>query len=135
MGTESNSNEDLPKAACCLVIDREGLILAVSRKDDHDNLNLPGGKLEDNETCSQAAARELLEETGLKAVNLEFVYGEEVLGDVTHWVATYLTKVEGKVTYQTGEGIVRWVDPKRLLKGSFRDYNKKLFDLLKIDYS
>jgi ADP-ribose pyrophosphatase YjhB (NUDIX family) len=129
------SKSDLPKATCVLVINREGLILAVSRRDNYEDLGLPGGKNELNETCSETAARELFEETGLKAKNLEFIYGDECQGKVSYWCATYIAEAEGKIEPRPGEGVVRWVEPKVLIKGSFGPYNQKLFDFLNINYS
>ena len=51
-------------AVCALVLNSEGLILGVSRKDDHTAFGVPGGKVEDNETVVEALHREMLEETG-----------------------------------------------------------------------
>lgn len=52
-------------AVVALVFSPEGKVLAVSRKDDPNDLGLPGGKAEDGETPFEAVVREVEEETGL----------------------------------------------------------------------
>lgn len=126
---------ELPKAACAIVFNKDGLILAVSRKHDITDMGLPGGKVEPDETCAEAAARELFEETGLIAIESEFVFGDECHGEVTYWAAAYLMKVVGKIKQKSNEGIVRWVEPKVVTIGCFGNYNKKLFDALNIKYN
>ena len=47
-------------AVCVLVINKEEYsFLSVSLKEDHEDFNLPGGKLEDNETLEEAGIREV----------------------------------------------------------------------------
>lgn len=60
----------------CAVIDDEGRVL-LSKRDDLNVWNLPGGRLDSGELLADAAAREVHEETGVKAhierpVNLYF---------------------------------------------------------------
>ena len=54
----------MKSAVCVLITDKDKNILSVSRKDNHNDWGLPGGKLEDNESFLDAAIRETLEETG-----------------------------------------------------------------------
>lgn len=144
---------EFPRAACVLSVNDAGKCLAVSRLKDpcpgcggtdrnEDKCNrcgrlvewgLPGGKVDPGETCSEAAVRELYEETGLRASNLEFVFGDDNHGDVTYWTATYTADVEGNPR-DSDEGHVKWVEPIVLTRGPFGEYNKKLFTMLGIDF-
>lgn len=113
-----------PRAACVLVRNPNGKILAVSRKDDPNDFGLPGGKVDPGEVEVEAAARELEEETGYTAVNLTKVFSQK--DDAGYFVTTYSCSVMGNVDTDES-GVVKWVDPAVLLQGSFSDYNRKLF--------
>ncbi|GJM67831.1 hypothetical protein HMSSN036_00470 [Paenibacillus macerans] len=57
--------------ACVVVIDGDFILL--ERRTDNGMWGLPGGSLEPGESLEQVARRELFEETGLEAVQLELM--------------------------------------------------------------
>lgn len=128
---EIEKTSEMPRASCVLL--RKGdLVLTVSRKNNPDDLGLPGGKQEPNETPEQAARRELEEETGLVATDLRFLYGGVCSGGkdgVAYWTTTYVGDYEGEINTEE-EGVVRWLAFDRLLGGSFDDYNRRLLKTL-----
>jgi mutator protein MutT len=119
------------QAAICLIMSDDGMILAVSRKDNPTDFGLPGGKIDFAETAEEAAKRELWEETGLTASSLIKVF---VHTDADGYeTTTFLCDAEGEI--KTDEsGVIRWVKPNVLLQGCFASYNKKLFKHLNILY-
>lgn len=62
-------------AVDCVVFDRAGRLLLIRRKNQpfQSQYALPGGFVEYGETVEQAAARELLEETNLRATALSLI--------------------------------------------------------------
>jgi 8-oxo-dGTP diphosphatase len=87
-------------AADCVVFDPQGRLLLIRRKNPpfQGRHALPGGFVEYGETTEQAAARELLEETGLRAVALDLigVYSDPARDPRGHMVSiAYLVRVEG----------------------------------------
>jgi len=113
-------------AVCVLIVDDNGEVLCVSRKDDLMDWGLPGGKLDDGEMSVVGAIRETAEETGHKIVidNIdEYFIGR--CGDYN--VITYRASI---VEYdfikisQKETGAVAFLDPSYLLNGSFRKYNE-----------
>ena len=113
----------------------EGRVLSVSRKNDPHDLGLPGGSVErdQNETPEAAAARELLEETGLVAEDLRLVFERQ---DGEHFVQTFrVMKWSGTISTKE-TGVVAWAPPWKILEKackSFRDYNRQLFDHIGLD--
>lgn len=113
-----------------LVMNDEGKLLSVSRKDDKTDFGLPGGKVEPGETPIEAAFRELFEETGYKIINPQYakmIYHAEIGNELS---VTYQVALAGitreKIPTETAE--VEWHNPEVLANSkTFGEYNKGLF--------
>ena len=106
-----------------VLINEEGLILLVSRKNDHTSFSLPGGKVDEGETFEEAAIREVKEETGLDIKNLTMIFAMHRKGRMGH---TFLAEYSGKINYDKQEEphVVKWGEMKEATKGSFGYWNK-----------
>lgn len=114
-------------------------ILAVSRKDNHNDFGLPGGKIEPRDgppksprTFKAAIRREINEETGLDAPVVQEVFQAPCLDkaarlpSLAFWVPYWFGEPEDR------EGaITRWVDPSVVMLGSYGQYNAQLFEHLR----
>ena len=121
------------KKAVCGLLFHNNKILSVSRKDNHNDFNLFGGKLESGETWEQALIRECYEETGYN-ISIIPVYYEAMCGDTL--VRTYICVAEDyqSLDYpEKGMHIVKYLSPSELTSGSFGGYNSKLFKHFNID--
>ncbi len=121
--------EAKPWASVCLVENGHGQILTVSRRGSPDNLNLPGGKIDEGETALEAMTREVREETNIDVLTSDLVFtGYAVRNEEA--TACFRAKTYRGVAKSREDGIdVQWVKPDRLLSGrsTFRAYNERLF--------
>ncbi len=83
----------------CLII-KEGKVLLLYREDE-SWWEVPGGKVEEDESPTKAAAREVTEEIGVEAELKRPVYTGEFQkdGNIYSWNA-YLASIEGKPEIQ-----------------------------------
>ena len=115
-------------SACVVLINPEGLVLGVSRKDDHTSMGLPGGKMdpEDDGDPTTTAIRETLEETGLDIRELKLVFAIHKSGNMGF---TYIAKYSGEINHNEPH-VVKWVPFEKLVAGSFGRYNQLVSESL-----
>lgn len=115
-------------SACVVLINDEGLVLGVSRKDDLTSIGLPGGKMEsiDNGKPELTAIRETLEETGLQISNLRLVFATHKNGNMGY---TFLADYKGDINHNEPH-VVKWVPFQTLLMGRFGKYNSLVLESL-----
>lgn len=117
-------------AVCALII-KDQKVLAVSRKDNPQDLGLIGGKANPNESLRQALHREVEEETGLsfedKDCRLIF---SSMCGD--YMSLTYYIKSYSGSIHTNESGIVKFVDYDEIISDncSFKEYNMDLLDTI-----
>lgn len=118
------------KTAVCVLLEKDGKFLSVSRKNDHTDFGLPGGKLDFGETLIQCAKREVLEETGyeldISPYNPFMKLDENGVFTIT-FKANFTTDNPTKQsTCEKETGLVSFVNKEQLYSGSFGDYNKAM---------
>lgn len=116
---------------------RGPLLLAISRKDNHEGFGLPGGKIEPGETPEKALVRECDEEVGvtLKHFGPIFDHLDRVEGNERRPCRCFAVMTwEGEPVSKEGAKVA-WVHPARLLfrSCSYRDYNRALFKHLGVE--
>lgn len=114
-------------SACALIINPEGLVLGVSRRTDHNDFGLPGGKKDfidrDGIDC---AIRETYEETRVRLYPEHMIHVFSGQGR-KYYCATYLaTKYDDSEMCSSEEGLVKWLDYADVIPGTFKDYNTLL---------
>lgn len=112
-----------------VLINPEGLVLGVSRKNNHNDFGLCGGKMEDidNGNPELTAIRETFEETGLRISNLRLVFAMHKDGYMGY---TYLADYDGEINHDEPH-VVKWLPFETLIMGSFGKYNTLVAESLK----
>lgn len=125
-------------AVCCLLMNNEGKVVAISRGEDTTKWGLPGGRVEHNESLDVAVVREMYEETGYVIAAPQSVYTAFVPGKsnclCTTFVGHVVAQAPDSPRSSPFEGYVRWVHPQLLVEGPYGNYNRALFEHLNIEY-
>lgn len=129
------------REAVVMLIEKDGLVLGVSRRYDCTKFGLIGGKKDDNETLKEAAIRETFEECNITVHDCEYFYDRISLkdnpsGEDFICYCYYASSWSGEPK-SLEEGLVKWLTTKELSSGdsaAFADYNRKTFDVFKQKY-
>lgn len=125
-----------------MLIIKDGLILAVSRRYDKTIFGLPGGKFspeppDNDKDTKDTAIRETEEETSVVVKDCVFLYERVELGGGPNPVdyysrVYYATDWEG-TPQNSEEGEVKWLTAEELTstKAAFGDYNRKTLNIFK----
>ena len=104
-----------------IVPDASGRVLVLRRAADSTDGGrwcLPGGKVDYGDTVEQAAVRELQEETGLRAVNLLFLFYQDSLPPAPgrmHCISFYFRcAAEGDLVLNEESTDAAWIGPEDL---------------------
>ena len=106
------------KIACDIFVLKEGKLLLGIRKNSYGagNWGLPGGHLEWGEKLAECAIRELKEETGIEAENLELATVTDEARDIDHYV-------HFGFLLDNFEGEAQLIEPEKCEKWEFFDLN------------
>lgn len=125
------------KVATVLIPREDGKILMVSRKDNHTDFGLPGGKMDDvdNGDILETARRECLEESGIEidknSLILLYQGVDGVLNDKYDCYCYLAQSYSGEINNSLEEGVVQWGDPQLVIEGTFGMYNNIVLEIYK----
>ena len=117
-------------AVQAVILNDKGQVLSVSRKDNHEDAGLVGGKVDPEDlNPEEAIARETFEETGLRinTATMQVVF-QMHKGD--YMGITYLVKNWSGEINTDEPHVVKWVPFEEVIKGSFGRWNQMVSDSL-----
>ena len=127
------------RQASVMIVVKDGLVLAVSRRYDTTKFGLPGGKVEPGESLEDAAKRETFEETGIVVKSCKKIYMREEPpshpGGEPFFAHAFLAlDWEDSPLRQSDEGLVKWISWDELISpnGAFPKYNYDTLNALRI---
>lgn len=130
------------KQAGVMLIIKDGLILAVSRRYDKTIFGLPGGKFnpeppDNDKDTKDTAIRETEEETSVVVKDCVFLYERVELGGgpnpVDYYSRCYYATAWEGTPQNSEEGEVKWLTAEELTstKAAFGDYNRRTLNIFK----
>ena len=123
--------KNIKYAVQAVILNNNGEILAVSRKENHSDFGLVGGKKDDCDfKLEHAIIREIKEETGLfvREKDLQLIFSMHRGGYMGY---TYLVK-EWYGEIETDEPhVVKWTSIEEVMNGSFGEWNELVYESLK----
>lgn len=125
---------DLRNTVTAIILNDKNQVLAVSRKDNHNDFGLPGGKVDDIDITTTeltklqvAIKREVKEETGLDIntdTMLEILSMPRTMNGKSYWGHSYLIRDWSGIIETDEPHVVKWTTFDELEEGSFGDWNK-----------
>ena len=119
-----------------LIINDNGLILGVSRKDNPNSFGIAGGKSEPGETPKQAAIRETKEETSIEVTRCVQIFNKNIItkdGQLFAAYCFYALDWSGEPK-QMEEGKVQWITEEQLTSpdAAFPVYNAEMLKVFRL---
>lgn len=123
---DQDIEEPRGEAVQVVIINEDGLVCLVSRKDNHSDFGLIGGKVDPGEGPEEAAVRECMEETGIEITNLRLIFSMHRKGRMGY---TYLADYKGEINYdkELEPHVVKWAPMMDATTGSFAYWNKMVY--------
>jgi 8-oxo-dGTP pyrophosphatase MutT (NUDIX family) len=119
--------------ASVMIIEKNGLFLAITRGHESEQIGFPGGKSEEGESTKETAIRECFEETGFLVSDCSELFTDVVNGDTKFETTCFIANKFSGALKESEEGKVFWAQKELFLTNSpFASYNKKVFDFLNV---